>query len=105
MGLTRRHRQLAPGSDGTDPRERAELEVAPVRSTQAPGHVVDEFLETYIHWREECERVRSAYARWAHADASERASAFAVYRAALDREESAAHWHSQSAERVRAYSP
>lgn len=75
-----------------------------MRATQAPDHVVDEFLETYIRWREECERVRNAYARWTRADASDRASAFAVYRAALDQEESAALWHSDSSKRVRSYS-
>ena len=75
-----------------------------MRTRQAPAHVVDEFLETYIRWREECERVRSAYARWTRADASDRASAFAVYRAALDQEESAALWHSESSEWVRAHS-
>jgi hypothetical protein len=74
-----------------------------VRTRQAPAHLLDDFLETYIRWREERDRVRSAYARWACADRSDRASAFAVYRAALDQEESAAHWHSEASERVRAY--
>jgi hypothetical protein len=63
---------------------------------------VDAFFETYINWREECERVRRTYARWTRAEPSERASAFAAYRAALDREESAARWHWESSERVRA---
>jgi hypothetical protein len=75
-----------------------------MRATQTPDHVVDEFLETYIRWQEERERVRSACARWTNADASDRASAFAVYRAALDQEESAALWHWESSQRVRAYS-
>jgi hypothetical protein len=73
-------------------------------ASQAPVHVLDDFLETYVRWRKECERVRSAYAQWARADSSDRASAFVVYRAALDQDESAAHWHWDSSERVRAYS-
>jgi hypothetical protein len=75
-----------------------------VRTTHVPAHVLDDFLETYVRWREECERVRTAYARWTRADASDRASAFTVYRAALDQEESAALRHSESSQRVRAYS-
>jgi hypothetical protein len=75
-----------------------------VTVTQAPDHVVDEFLETYILWREECDRLRSAYTRWTRADSADRGSAFAVYLAALDQEESAAQWHSEWSERVRAYS-
>ena len=71
-----------------------------MRTKQAPAHVLDDFLETYIRWREECERVQSAYARWSRADASDRASAFAVCHAALDREESAAQLHSRSSERT-----
>jgi hypothetical protein len=75
-----------------------------MKAEQPPVAVLDEFLETYIHWREECERVQSAYERWARANSSDGASAFADYRAALDREESAARGHSESSERVRAYS-
>jgi hypothetical protein len=74
-----------------------------VRIEQAPDYLVDGFLETYVRWREECERVRSAYAVWTGADARDRASAFAVYRAALDQEESAADWHWASSEQLRAY--
>jgi hypothetical protein len=74
-----------------------------MRPTYAPDDVMDDFLETYILWREECERVRNAYAHWTRARPPDRASAVAVYRAGLDREESAAHTHAESYERVRAY--
>jgi hypothetical protein len=54
----------------------------------------DEFLESYICWREACEDVRSAYGRWATCASGERALGFAAYRAALEREELASGIHS-----------
>ena len=51
---------------------------------------VDHLLELYCAWRTECAAVRAAYERFSTAEPSERGLAFAVYEAALDREESAA---------------
>ena len=64
--------------------------------------LVDEFLETWIYWREACGDVRAAYLRWAQSDAEQRDLAFAGYRAALDREDQAARVHSIWTERLRA---
>jgi hypothetical protein len=50
----------------------------------------DEFLETYVCWREECELVRLAYEAWRAAATSDLRLAFAAYCAALDREHQAA---------------
>lgn len=58
--------------------------------------LLDELVETYVRWREECERVRHAYALWNQADGSDSAAAFAAYREALDREELAARSYSES---------
>jgi hypothetical protein len=54
----------------------------------------DEFLHSWVRWREACESVRSAYGYWATCEQERRESAFAGYVAALDREEHAAriHW-------------
>ena len=104
IGVAWRHRQPGRGLDAADGVGRTELEVAPLRTEQAPAQIIDDFLETYVSWREQCERVRSAYAEWIRADSSARAYAFAVYGAALDQEESAANCHGESSERVRAYS-
>jgi hypothetical protein len=50
----------------------------------------DEFLETYVCWREECEHVRIAYESWRSAPTPDLRLAFAAYHAALDREHRAA---------------
>jgi hypothetical protein len=60
----------------------------------------DEFVESYASWREESAAVRSAYERWASADARDRALASAAYRAALDREGHAAGAYRECAERI-----
>jgi hypothetical protein len=54
----------------------------------------DEFLESYVCWREACEDVRIAYRRWASCASGERALGFAAYCAALEREERASGIHS-----------
>jgi hypothetical protein len=64
--------------------------------------LVDAFLDSYVSWREACEDVRSAYQRWGESLSAQRGLAYESYRAALDREERAAHVHSSSTERLRA---
>jgi hypothetical protein len=56
---------------------------------QANQRQVDEAIDAYVDWREECLSVSEAYERWAHAPVGEAAFAFVAYRAALDREEQA----------------
>ena len=58
---------------------------------QVDKRLVDEAIEAYVGWREECAEVWDAYERWADAPRIDAAGAFAAYRAALDREESASH--------------
>jgi hypothetical protein len=64
--------------------------------------VVDEFLDSYVSWRESCEAVSAAYRSWATCEPPQRGLAFESYRAALDREELAAQVHSDRAARARA---
>ncbi len=59
-------------------------------STRIRPETVDRMIELYCDWRSECSDVRAAYERFTGAPADERALAYAVYRAALDREECAA---------------
>jgi hypothetical protein len=71
-------------------------------STTAFGQrAIDEMLERYISWREECAAVRTAYQQWADSDPRERALAYAGYLAPLDREERAAGTYAAQVERVR----
>ena len=56
---------------------------------QVDKQLVDEAMEAYVDWREECAGVWAAYERWAGAPVADTAGAFSAYRAALDREECA----------------
>ena len=56
----------------------------------ADRRLADEAIRVYIDWREECVAVWDAFDRWASADGADTRTAFAAYRAALDREECAA---------------
>lgn len=63
--------------------------------------LVDEFLESWVCWRETCADVRCAYERWEESEPPERELRFVSYGAALDREEHAARIHSDWTERLR----
>src|SRR5258705_10084076 len=51
--------------------------------------LIDEVMERYVEWREECATVYDAYANWSNAPMEETDLPFAAYTAALDREPSA----------------
>ena len=61
----------------------------------------DDFLDSYVCWREACEDVRSAYQQWMNSKRRQRGLAFAAYRAALDREEYASRVYSERALKIR----
>jgi hypothetical protein len=60
---------------------------------------VDELLECYVSWREECHAVRLAYQRWVDSTRCEARLAYAGFVAALDREEHAARAYASHIER------
>jgi len=62
----------------------------------------EEFIESYVCWREACEDVRTAYRRWTNCRQGERGLGFAAYRAALEREEHASSVHRVWAQRLSA---
>jgi hypothetical protein len=64
--------------------------------------LVDEFIESYVIWRESCEAVSAAYERWGRCEPAHRGAAFESYRAALDWEELAAQVHGARAALCRA---
>ena len=73
------------------------------RSPAKPADwIADQFQESYAHWREACEEVRSAYELWHKCTPRHRTVGFKTYRAALDREELAARVHSHRAQELRA---
>jgi hypothetical protein len=51
--------------------------------------MVDETIDAYVDWREECTHVWDAYCRWVSAVGPDAALAYRAYVAALDREERA----------------
>jgi hypothetical protein len=72
------------------------------RAQAAEGSLllVDEFLDSWVRWREACEDVRSADAHWGACKTAQRGLAFASYRAALDREDHAARVYAMWTERL-----
>jgi hypothetical protein len=69
---------------------------------QLDKQLVDEAIEAYVDWREECAGVWDAYERWARAPRIDAAGAFSAYRAALDREECASHTYADLVARITA---
>jgi hypothetical protein len=76
------------------------MEHAPSPGPSESPWLVDEFVESYARWREESSAVRSAYDYWASVEPCDRELAWGAYRAALDREERAAHAYRESGERI-----
>jgi hypothetical protein len=62
--------------------------------------VTDRLMDMYVEWREECIVLWEAYERWKAVPPAETALAFAAYRAALDREEWAAHVYADLVGRI-----
>jgi hypothetical protein len=57
--------------------------------------MVDETMDAYVAWREECARVWDAYRRSLSTVRSDAAKAFPAYVAALDREERASEVYAE----------
>jgi hypothetical protein len=62
--------------------------------------LIDEAMERYVEWRQECASVYDAYANWTNAPMEETDITFAAYSAALDREQSAATVYGRALERL-----
>jgi hypothetical protein len=62
--------------------------------------LIDELMEAYVEWREECSFLSRAYENWSDFPVHERELAFAAYRAALDREQAASAVYSDCIEKV-----
>ena len=62
--------------------------------------LVDELIDTYASWREECSAVEQAYDNWTGADPAEEKLAYSAYLAALDREDHAAGAYQRCAAKI-----
>jgi hypothetical protein len=65
--------------------------------------LVDEAIDAYIDWREECAHLWDAYQSWCSAEGSEGTRAFRAYCVALDREEQAASLYAFKIDRLHDY--
>lgn len=72
------------------------------RLTRRRAPLADDFLESYLRWREACVDVHSAYERWRSCAPEQRGAEFATYREALEIEESTAVVHAESTARLSA---
>jgi hypothetical protein len=64
------------------------------------SELVDEAMDCYVDWREECAAVEAAYGRWSSAYPEATELPYAAYSAALDREQSAAGVYRRALERL-----
>ena len=69
---------------------------------QVDKQLIDEVIEAYVDWREECAAVWDAFDRWSSTSGVDAAAAFSAYRAALDREECASHAYADLLARIAA---
>jgi hypothetical protein len=69
-------------------------------SADVRTELIDDLMEAYVEWREECAGLVHAYERWASVPATDRDLAFAAYKAALDREQQASAVYSNRIDRV-----
>jgi hypothetical protein len=67
--------------------------------------LVDQAVDAYVDWREERASVWDAYSRWTSAPVPDSQLAFCAYRAALDREERAAHVYAELMTRMSVAAP
>jgi hypothetical protein len=81
---------IAPRADGV---------VSPA-SQAALTPLVDELLDLYVSWREECASVAASYENWSASERRDNRLAFSAYLAALDREEHAATKYRGLVERI-----
>ena len=74
-------------------------------AARAASTAVDEFIASWVAWRESCADVRAAYRRWNGSPRADRGLAFHGYSAALHREHHAARVHADWTERLAALEP
>lgn len=67
---------------------------------QIPSNLIDDLMDMYVEWREASVALKDAYQRWSSVRVAERESAFAEYRAALDREEQTSAFYADRVNRV-----
>ncbi|HWF26394.1 MAG TPA: hypothetical protein VG275_13140 [Solirubrobacteraceae bacterium] len=93
-------RQVSLTAAGSFSRLAAQMGTVSDCDTALTRWVIDDLVEGYVSWREECQAVRVAYHAWSGPHPGEREVAYARYVAALDREELAAQVYAHHLEHV-----
>lgn len=75
-------------------------QIQEIFSPRSRSQLIDELMDRYVEWREQCAALSDAYAQWSRGSRSERRLAFEAYKAALDLEEHASQVY---ADRVRRF--
>ena len=70
------------------------------RPAELSRGLIDDLIEVYVDWLEECAALAQAYDGWASVAVADRDLAFAAYQAALDREQQASAVYSDRIDRV-----
>jgi hypothetical protein len=71
-----------------------------VESATPQADVVDDAVDAYVRWREECAGAGEAYHRWSGAEKADRTLGYCAYTGALDREEAAASVYAEAMRRL-----
>jgi hypothetical protein len=69
---------------------------------ELPWHqrLVDDMVDAYARWRQECKAVQAAYDQWSNATAEDELLAFGAYETALDKEERSSRDYEELLQRV-----
>jgi hypothetical protein len=62
--------------------------------------LIDDMINAYVDWREQCRRVERAYARWSTARRPDIRMRFAAYLAELDQEDRAGEAYAEAVTRA-----
>jgi hypothetical protein len=68
--------------------------------TERRTELIDELMDRYVEWREQCIAVAETYERWSTGPVAHREAAFAAFTAALDREQHASYVYADRVSRI-----
>jgi hypothetical protein len=79
---------------------KARFEMTPIETWLQRGRMMNEAMDAYAGWRDQCSAAERAYRYWAAARGADADSWYAAYSVALDREQRAADHYARAVRRV-----
>jgi hypothetical protein len=79
---------------------KARFDMTPIETWLQRGRMMDEAMDAYAGWRDQCSAAERAYRYWAAARGADADSWYAAYSVALDREQRAADHYARGVRRV-----